>query len=89
MLHASRLDTLFARLLLAQGLTAFCATITFGALVFFDRNVVLAGPYAEVLAPELARVIGTSPVIASPQSVERIEPPDPQDGRLDSLDRLW
>ncbi len=80
MLHARRLDTLFARLLLAQGLTAFCATITFGALVFFDRNVVLAGPYAEVLAPELARVIGTSPVIASPQSVERIERPDPQDG---------
>jgi two-component system osmolarity sensor histidine kinase EnvZ len=76
-LHTSRLDTLFARLLLAQGLTVFCATITFGALVFFDRNVVLAGPYAEVLAPELARVIGTSPLIASPQSVERIEPPDP------------
>jgi two-component system, OmpR family, osmolarity sensor histidine kinase EnvZ len=76
-LHAGRLDTLFARLLLAQGLTVVCATITFGALVFFDRNVVLAGPYAEVLAPELARVIGTAPMIASPQSVERIAPPDP------------
>ncbi|MBL8513922.1 MAG: hypothetical protein JNJ55_08010, partial [Betaproteobacteria bacterium] len=56
MLHASRLDTLFARLLLAQALTVVVATVTFGAVVFFDRNVVLAGPYAEVLAPELARV---------------------------------
>lgn len=79
MLRASRLDTLFARLLLAQGLTVVCATITFGAVVFFDRNVVLAGPYAEVLAPELARVMGTAPVLASPQSVERIEPPDPHE----------
>lgn len=78
MLRASRLDTLFARLLLAQALTVVVATVTFGAVVFFDRNVVLAGPYAEVLAPELARVIGTAPVLASPQSVERIEQPDPQ-----------
>ena len=79
MLHWSRLDTLFARLLLAQGLTVVCATITFGALVFFDRNVVLAGPYAEALAPELARVIGSAPVLASTPSVERIEPPDPHE----------
>lgn len=80
MSRARRLDTLFARLLLAQALTVVCATITFGAVVFFDRNVVLAGPYAEVLAPELARVLGTAPVLASPQSVERIEPPGPHDG---------
>lgn len=77
MSRASRLDTLFARLLLAQALTVVCATITFGAVVFFDRNVVLAGPYAEVLAPELARVLGTAQVLASPHSVEQIEPPDP------------
>lgn len=75
-----RLDTLFARLLLAQGLTVVCATITFGTLVFFDRKVVLAGPYAEALAPQLAKAIGTTPVIAAPTSVERIEPPDPQAG---------
>jgi two-component system, OmpR family, osmolarity sensor histidine kinase EnvZ len=78
-LRASRLDTLFARLLLAQALTVAVATVTFGAVVFFDRNVVLAGPYAEVLAPELARVMGSAAVLASPQSVERIEPPDPRD----------
>jgi len=78
-LRASRLDTLFARLLLAQALTVVVATVTFGAVVFFDRNVVLAGPYAEVLAPELARVMGSAAVLASPQSVERIEPPDPHD----------
>ena len=77
-MRTSRLDSLFARLLLAQGLTVVIATVTFGAIVFFDRNVVLAGPYAEGLAPELARVIGTAPVLASPQSVERIEPPDPR-----------
>lgn len=80
MLHASRLDSLFARLLLAQALTVVCATITFGAVVFFDRNVVLAGPYAEVLAPELARVVGAAPVLAAPKSVERIEPPGPNEG---------
>ncbi len=80
MAHVNRLDSLFARLLLAQGLTVVCATITFGAVVFFDRNVVLAGPYAEVLAPELARVLGTRPVLAAPQSVERIEPPDARGG---------
>lgn len=79
MLRASRLDTLFARLLLAQALTVVVATVTFGAVVFFDRNVVLAGPYAEVLAPELARVMGSAVVVASPQSVELIEPPDPDD----------
>jgi hypothetical protein len=55
------------------------SAVTFGAVVFFDRNVVLAGPYAEVLAPELARVMGSAAVLASPQSVERIEPPDPHD----------
>ena len=71
-----RLDSLFARLLIAQAVVVACATALFGLLVFLDRSVVLAEPYAEILAPELAGAAGGTALPAAPRTIERRTDPD-------------
>lgn len=71
-----RLDSLFARLLLAQVTVAVGLALVFYALFLANRNITLAELYAERWAPALARAAG---LVAAPQpesSVQpRVEPP--------------
>ncbi len=81
-----RLNSLFARLLLAQAVVVTCAATLFGLLVFLDRAVVLAKPYAEILAPELARATGGTALPGPPRTIElRTEPDTPSAVRVTGL----
>jgi two-component system osmolarity sensor histidine kinase EnvZ len=75
-----RLDSLFARLLLAQAVVVIGATLLFAFLAFVNRSVALADPYAEILAPELVWATGGNAATAPPRSLEVHTGPDAPEG---------
>lgn len=66
-----RLDSLFARLLLAQTALALGLALVFGALFYVERNRTVAVLYAERWAPVLASAAGLTPESSAPPAVLR------------------
>jgi two-component system, OmpR family, osmolarity sensor histidine kinase EnvZ len=80
-------DSLFRRLLLAQGLVVLAAVLIFGLVLTAERSVLLAGPHAVLWAPVVRQVaagpIGAPPVPAFDLSGGlRREPGPPPQGSL-------
>ena len=71
-----RLDGLFARLLLAQAMVVALSATLIALLVIADRSIIMAEPYAEILAPELAYITGNTAIPGSPRTVERRADPE-------------
>jgi two-component system, OmpR family, osmolarity sensor histidine kinase EnvZ len=73
-----RLNTLFARLLMAQIGLALALGLVFGALFYVERNVTIAVLYAERWAPQLASAAGlvAGPGAPAPEVMRRSAPPE-------------
>lgn len=86
MIDRRRFDSLFARLLLAQAVLMVCAGVLFALLLLVERSLLLAAPYAEILAPVLAREAGIAAKPgATPAVQRRAEPPQGLHARIPDM----